>query len=345
MEYIVNQKQLLKGFKKPKNIIYKKKEVSKNYGKFIIYPFERGFGHTIGNTFRRVLLSSIPGYAISAIRINVFDENNNVKPVSSGFELIPEVYEETFEVIKNLKDVKLRLLNEIESKTIHLERKGTNTITASDLAIDDTIEVINGDLKLLTLTEKANIELELQIDLGRGYVDAERQEEYIETVNTIPIDANYSPIEKVKYEVENTRVGQRTDYDKLIFEVWTDGTLSPEDAIAGSAKILKDHFQIFINFEEEEEEEEVEENKEDEELKVLLETPVDELELSVRASNCLRSSNIRLIGELVSKTEEEISKIRHFGKKSLIEIKEKLIKHKLSFGMKDIVDKILNKEK
>jgi len=335
---------LLKGFKKPKNISYEKEEQTGSYGKFVIYPFERGFGHTIGNTFRRVLLSTMPGYAISALRVQSYSKNNEVKVLSSGFEPIDEVKEETFEIINSLKNVKIRLLDDIESKTIKIERKGEGVITAGDLVVDDTIEVFNPDYKIMTLTDKANVEIELQIDLGRGYVDIDRQEEYIETINTIPIDANYSPIEKVKYDVQNTIVGQRSDYDKLIMEIWTNGTIKPEDAIAGAAKILKDLFQIFINFEEEEEVEEYEENKEDEELRVLLETPVDELELSVRASNCLRSSNIRLIADLVCKTEEDISKIRHFGKKSLIEIKEKLQKHKLSFGMKDTINKILNKE-
>jgi DNA-directed RNA polymerase subunit alpha len=340
----VNQRILLKGFKKPKNIIYEKDELTPNYGKFSVYPFEKGFGFTIGNTIRRVLLSSMPGYAITAIRVQTYNNNGQVKVLTSPFEAIPEVKEETFEIIKNLKNVKIKLLDDIESKTIRLERKGENIITAGDLVVDDTVEVYNKDLVIMTLSPKANIEVEIQIDLGRGYIESERQMEYIETVNAIPIDANFSPIEKVKYEVENTRVGQRSDYDKLILEVWTNGTMKPEDAIAGSAKILKEHFQTFINFEEEDEEDEVEESKEDEELKALLETPVDELELSVRASNCLRSSNIRTIADLVCKTEDEISKIRHFGKKSLIEIKEKLMKQKLSFGMKDVVEKIFNKE-
>lgn len=340
----MNQRMLLKGFKKPKNIFYEKEEQTPNYGRFIIYPFERGFGHTIGNSFRRVLMSSMPGYAVSAMRIQTYNQKNEVKLLSSAFDPIDEILEETLEVISNLKNVKVRLIDDIESKTIRLERKGEGVITAADLVIDETIEILNPDMKIMTLSDKANINIELQIDLGRGYVDAERQEEYIETVNTIPIDASYSPVEKVRYDVQNTIVGQRSDFDKLILEVWTNGTIKPEDAIAGAAKILKDLFHIFINFEEEEEEEEFEENKEDEELKMLLETPVDELELSVRASNCLRSSNIRIIADLVAKTEDEISKIRHFGKKSLIEIKEKLVKHKLSFGMYDIVSKVLNKE-
>lgn len=341
----MNQKVLLKGFKKPKNIQYEKDEQTPNYGKFIIYPFERGFGHTVGNTFRRVLLSSLPGYAISAIRVETRNSNGDVKVLSSEFELIPEVLEETLEVINNLKSVKLRLLEDIESKTIRIERKGACEIQAFDLAIDDGIEVINKDLHIMTLSEKADITIELQVDLGRGYVDAERQEEYVEMVDVIPIDSIYSPMEKVKYEVTNTRVGQRSDYDKLILEVWTNGTIKPEDSIAGAAKILKEYFQVFINFKEEDEEEEKELEDGVNEFKSLIETPVDELELSVRASNCLRTVNIRTIGDLICKTEEDISKIRHFGKKSLLEIKEKLTKHKLSFGMKEEVERSLNKKK
>jgi len=341
----VNQKVLLKGFKKPKNISYEKEEQTPNYGKFVIYPFERGFGHTIGNTFRRVLLSSLPGYAISAIRIETRNQAGDTKVLSSEFELIPEVLEETLEVVNNLKSVKLKLNEGIESKTIRLERKGVQTIVAGDIAIDDSIEVINKDLHIMTLSEKADVTIELQVDLGRGYVDSERQEEYVELVDVIPIDSMYSPIDKVKFEVSNTRVGQRSDYDKLIFEVWTDGTIKPEDAIAGSAKILKEYFQVFINFKEEDEEEEKEQEDGVNEFKSLIETPVDELELSVRASNCLRTVNIRTIGDLIGKTEEDISKIRHFGKKSLLEIKEKLTKHKLSFGMRDEVEKALNKKK
>jgi DNA-directed RNA polymerase subunit alpha len=341
----VNQKVLLKGFKKPKSIQYEKDEQTLNYGKFIIYPFEKGFGHTIGNSLRRILLSSLPGYAISAIRIETLNEKGDSKILSSEFELIPEVVEETLEIINNLKNIKLKLAEDIESKTIRIEKKGHCEILAEDLAIDDTIEVINKDHHIMTLSEKANIILELQIDLGRGYVDVERQSEYVETIDVIPIDANYSPVEKIQYAVSNTRVGQRSDYDKLIFEIWTNGTIKPEDALAGSAKILKDYLQVFINFQEEDEEEEKESDDGTNEFKSLIETPVDELELSVRASNCLRTVNIRTIGDLISKTEEDISKIRHFGKKSLLEIKEKLAKHKLSFGMQDDVSKVLNKKK
>lgn len=341
----MNQRMLLKGFRRPKTINYDKDEQNKNYGKFSVYPFEKGFGHTIGNSFRRVLLSSLPGYAVSAIRVQTFNQDGEPVVLSSEFEPIPEVLEETLDVINNIKTVKLRLNNDIESKTIHIERDGECIITAGDLEIDDTVFVFNKDQHILTLSEKGHVEIELQIDLGRGYVDAGREGEYLEIIDAIPIDAMFSPVDKVRYNVTDTRVGERSDYDKLILEIWTNGTKKPEDVMGEAAKILKEYFQVFINFEEEEEIIEPDINTEEQELKALLETPVDELELSVRASNCLRTANIRTIAELVSSTEDEVSKIRHFGKKSLIEIKEKLMKFKLSFGMNDTIQKLFNKNK
>ncbi len=341
----MNQRILLKGFKKLKNISYEIEEQNNSYGRFVVYPLEKGFGYTLGNTFRRVLLSSMPGYAICAMRIETYNNSGDSKILTSEFEPIPEVVEETLEVINNLKSVKLSLLDDIESKTVRLEKRGPAVIKASDLEFDSTIKVHNGDLVLLTLTDKANISIDLQIDSGKGYVNAERQNEYIETLDTIPIDAIYSPIENVSFVVKNARVGQRNDYDKLVLEVWTNGSIKPEDAIAGAAKMLKEHFQLFINFSEESEEEEKDFDDSQTEYKSLFETPVDELELSVRAGNCLRTVNIRTIGDLISRSEEDISKIRHFGKKSLLEIKEKLAKHKLSFGMADEVTKVTGKKK
>lgn len=341
----MNQNLLVKGFTKPKNVHYEKDELTPNYGKFVIYPFERGFGHTIGNVFRRVLLSSIPGYAITAMRVQSWNASGELSILPSPFGNIPEAKEETFEFINNLKNVKIRLLDEMDSRTIRIERKGASVITAGDLEIDDNIEVVNRDFHLLTLSERANVSIELQIDAGRGYVDIDRQEKYGDKdVSSILIDAIFSPIEKVAYQVSDTRIGQRSDYDKLTFELWTDGTVSPEDAMGIAAKLLTDHFSLFINFKLPDVDEEKEEKDEDQELKQILLTPVEELELSVRAGNCLRSENIRTIGELVSRSEEEVSKIQHFGKKSLTEIKEKLVKYKLSFGMKDIVSKVLNKK-
>jgi len=245
------------------------------------------------------------------------------------------VAEDTPDIINNLKAVKINLSGGEEEKVVVVEAKGPGKITAKDIQVDDTLEVINKDLLICTLMQKANLELEIQIDLGRGYVPSERSEKYVEIIGTIPIDAVFSPVTKVKYLVENTRVGQRTDYDKLVLEIWTDGTIAPEDALAEAAKIAKDHLSIFINFDEEAAEEEGEIDEEEARIRAVLDTPVEELELSVRSSNCLRNANIKTIGDLTRRTEDEIAKTRNFGKKSLQEIKEKLRDRNLSLGMKD----------
>jgi DNA-directed RNA polymerase subunit alpha len=329
------RKNLLKGFKRPKGITFEHSESDTNYGKFIAYPFERGYGVTMGNTLRRILLSSIQGYAISAIRITSYGEDGSPKVITSEYEAIPEVAEDTPDIINNLKSVKINLPGGEEEKVIVVESKGSGTITAKDIGVDDTVQVHNKDLLICTLMAKANLELEIQIDLGRGYVPSERSEKYIEVIGTIPIDAVFSPVTKVRYLVENTRVGQRTDYDKLVLEIWTDGTIAPEDALAEAAKIAKDHLAIFINFDEEASEDDGEIDEEEARIRALLDTPVEELELSVRSSNCLRNANIKTIGDLTRRTEEEIAKTRNFGKKSLQEIKEKLRDRNLSLGMKD----------
>jgi len=329
------RKSLLKGFKRPKGITFEHSEADRNYGKFIAYPFERGYGVTMGNTLRRILLSSIQGYAITAIRITSYGDDGTPKVITSEYEAIPEVAEDTPDIINNLKAVKLSIPGTEEEKVIVVTAKGPKTLTAADLEVDDSLTVMNRDLPIATLMEKANLELEIQIDLGRGYVPSERSEKHIEVVGTIPVDAVFSPVKKVKYAVENTRVGQRTDYDKLILEVWTDGTTAPEDALAEAAKIAKDHLTIFINFDEDASEDDGELDEEEARVRMLLDTPVEELELSVRSSNCLRNASIRTIGDLTRRTEEEIAKTRNFGKKSLQEIKEKLRDRSLSLGMKD----------
>ncbi|HUX52399.1 MAG TPA: DNA-directed RNA polymerase subunit alpha [Spirochaetia bacterium] len=329
------RKNLLKGFKKPKGIIFEHSEVSRDYGKFVAYPFERGFGTTIGNTLRRILLSSIQGYAITAVRITTYDQDGTPHVLSSEFESIAHVVEDTPDIINNLKQVKLKLSNDLEQKTLLVELKGKGAVSAGALEVDDGVQVINKDLHLLTLMEQANIEMEVQIDLGRGYIPAEMNEKYVEVIGTIPVDAAFSPIRRVMYSVEDTRVGQRTDYDKLIFELWTDGSVAPEDALAEAAKIAKDHFTIFINFDEDEVSGDDDIDEEEERIRKLLDTPVEELELSVRSSNCLKNANIRSIGDLTSRTEDDIAKTRNFGKKSLQEIKEKLKEWNLSLGMTD----------
>lgn len=329
------RKNLLKGFKRPKGITFEHSEVNPTYGKFIAYPFERGYGTTIGNSLRRVLLSSIQGYAVSAVRITSYDSEGTAHVLSSEYEAIPEVVEDTPDVINRLKQLQIGLSEDVEQKTIVIESKGKGVITGADLEVDDSITIMNKDLNLLTLMAEANVEIEIQIDLGRGYVPAEMNEKYIEVIGTIPIDAIFSPIRRVKYNVENTRVGHRTDYDKLSLEIWTDGTVKPEDALAEASKIAKDHFTIFINFDEDEIVGDEDVDEEEERIKQLLETPVEELELSVRSSNCLKNANIRSIGDLTARTEEDIAKTRNFGKKSLQEIKEKLNEWNLSLGMTD----------
>lgn len=329
------RKNLLKGFKRPKGITFEHSEVDANYGRFIAYPFERGYGTTIGNTLRRILLSSIQGYAVTAVKITSYDEENTPHIISSEYEAIPEVVEDTPEIISNLKQLQIKLPEEVEQKTVLVECKGPKELTGSDLAKDTGIEIVNSDIKIATLMEKANIDIELQVDLGRGYVPAETNEKYIEVVGTIPIDAVFSPVKRVAFSIENTRVGHRSDYDKLILDVWTDGTLSPEDALAEAAKIAKDHFTIFINFDEDSIGGDEDVDEEEERVRAILDTPVEELELSVRSSNCLKNANIKTIGDLTRRTEEDIAKTRNFGKKSLLEIKEKLKEWNLSLGMTD----------
>ncbi len=329
------RKNLLKGFKRPKGITFEHSEVNPFYGKFVAYPFERGYGTTVGNTLRRILLSSIQGYAVTAIRITTYDAEGTAHVLSSEYESIPYVVEDTPDIINRLKQLQIELPADSEQKTIVIELKGKGVVTGAALEVDPTVQVKNRDLTIMTMMEDANVEIELQIDLGRGYVPAEMNEKYIEVIGTIAVDAIFSPIRRARYEVESTRVGQRTDYDKLILEIWTDGTVRPEDALAEAAKIAKDHFTIFINFDEDDILGDEDADEEEERIRQLLETPVEELELSVRSSNCLKNANIRSIGDLTARTEEDIAKTRNFGKKSLQEIKEKLNEWNLSLGMTD----------
>ena len=328
------RKSLLKGFKKPKGLTFEHSEAQPNYGKFLAYPFERGYGTTIGNTLRRILLSSIQGYAVTAVRITHFGDDGAPHVASSEYESLPDFVEDIPEIVSNLKQLKLALEGESESETLVVECKGKGTVTGKDVARSN-VKVLNPELQIATLTEQANVELEIQIDLGRGYVPAERNQEHIEVIGTIAIDALFSPVEKVRFAVENTRVGQRSDYDKLVLEIWTDGTITPESALGEAAKIAKDHFTIFINFNEDEIAADQDLGDEDELIRKFLETPVEELELSVRSSNCLKNANIRTIGDLTRRSEDEIVKTRNFGKKSLQEIKERLAEWNLSLGMKD----------
>lgn len=273
-------------------------------------------------------MSSIEGAAISAIRI---------EGVSHEFSYIEGVAEDVTRIILNLKQVRIKYEPEDKeaSKVIHLELKGAGYFRAADLAVDSSIEIMNPDLHIATLNEDANLIMDLEIQRGRGYVPAEDKKKDIEVLGTIPIDSIFSPIQKVLFEVSETRVAQRSDYEKLTMEVWTDGSVSPEDAVAQAAKILKDHLTVFINFEEEIEEEEEELDEADEKLKAALSKHVEELELSVRSTNVLRSLEIDFIGELVKRSEDEMTKSKHFSEQSLQELKAKLSSMGLSFGMRD----------
>lgn len=329
------RKNLLKGFKKPKGITFEHLETNPNYGKFTAYPFEPGFGTTVGNTLRRVLLSSIQGYAISSVRITSYDADGVPHVISSEFETIPNISEDTLEVLNSLKQIRLRLPRDIEQDTILYEFKGPGTISSDDFEKPGQLEVMTKGFEVFTMMDGASLEIEIQVDLGRGYVPAEVNEHYIEVVGTIPMDCIFTPVPKVKYSIEPCRVGQRNDYDKLILEIWTDGSIKPEDALAEAAKIAKDYFAIFVNFNESEYSGGDELDEGDEMVRQLLNTSVEELELSVRSSNCLKNANIHTIGELTKKTEEDITKTRNFGKKSLEEIKAKLEEHGLTLGMTD----------
>lgn len=329
------RQNLLKGFKRPKGITFEHLETNPNYGRFTAYPFETGYGTTVANTLRRVLLSSIQGYAISSVRITTYDADGVAHVVSSEFEVIPDVSEDTLEVINSLKQIRLSLPDGVEQGVFFYEFVGPRTVKSDDFAQEGQLQIFTKDMLVMTLMEGAKVDLEIQVDLGRGYVSAEDSSHYVEIVGTIPMDSIFTPITKVRYNIEPCRVGQRNDYDKLILEIWTDGTIAPEDALAEAAKIAKEHFSVFVNFNDADMSIGEDFEEDDEGIRQLLNTPVEELELSVRSSNCLKNANIRTIGELTKRTEDDIAKTRNFGKKSLTEIKEKLAEWSLSLGMTD----------
>jgi DNA-directed RNA polymerase subunit alpha len=332
------RKNLLKGFKRPKGITYEQSESSTDYGKFLAYPFEPGYGTTIGNTLRRILLSSIQGYAITAVRITRHDPDGAQHIVSSEFETIPGVSEDTIEILNSLKQLRVQLPGDEEQATFLYEFEGPAEVKGADFMKDKAIKVMNPATHLFSMMEGVKIDVEVQVDLGRGYVPSEVNEKYIDVVGTIPMDAIFSPVVKARYSVEPTRVGQRSDYDKLVLEIWTDGTIKPEDALAEAAKISKDHFSIFVNFDEGDPSSDEETDELDERIRQVLATPVEELELSVRSSNCLKNANIKTIGDLTRKTEDDIAKTRNFGKKSLQEIKDRLKEWNLGLGMTDYAE-------
>ena len=309
---------------KPKSISIEEDSRTHSYGKFVCEPLERGFGITIGNALRRILLSSLQGAAIVSVK---FDD------VVHEFSTIPGVREDVTDVILNLKQIKLRLVDS-EDTVIRLSKEGEGAVTAQDIETDGAVEILNPEQHIATLNKEAKLGMEMVVKMGKGYLSTETVKSGEQAIGEIPVDAIFSPIQKVNYVVTNARVGQITDYDKLTLEIWTDGSVTPEDALAYAAKILKEQMQPFINFQEEPEPLETLEHEDEEKLNANLFRPVSELELSVRSANCLKNASITYIGELVQKTEAEMLKTKNFGRKSLNEIKGILEEMGLSLGMK-----------
>ena len=309
---------------KPKSIVMEEENHSSFYGKFVCEPLERGFGITIGNSLRRILLSSLQGAAIVSVK---FDN------VVHEFSSIPGVMEDVTEIILNLKELNFKLID-VEESVLNLSVEGEGLVTAGDIDPNESVEILDPNKPIATLSKKGKLNIEMVVKMGKGYVPAEKDSGSTNEIGNILIDASFSPIKKVNYVVTNARVGQKTDYDKLTMEIFTDGSVLPEDAIAYSAKILKEQMTPFINFEEETEPDEVEEEEEGDKLNENLFRPVSELELSVRSANCLKNAEITMIGELVQKTEGEMLKTKNFGRKSLNEIKTILSEMGLSLGMK-----------
>lgn len=315
----------MKDFQLPAKLELEKETASSTYGKFIAEPFERGFGTTMGSALRRVLLSSLPGAAVTSVKI---------EGVYHEFSTIPGVTEDVTILILNVKGLRLRLYSE-KAKAIRLKKKGPGEVKASDLDVDSEVTILNPDLHIATLDKDAVLDIELIVKPGRGYVPAERNKEEGLPIGVIPVDSVFSPIKRVNFSVESARVGRITDYDRLILEVWTDDSITPQDAVTWAANILRDHLDICLPSEETGEP--IQEDSSDEaklQINQHLFRSVNELELSVRAANCLKNANIKSIGELVQRSENEMLKTKNFGKKSLNEIKEVLAEMGLELGTK-----------
>jgi DNA-directed RNA polymerase subunit alpha len=318
---------LWKGFQKPKRLEVDRDSLTDTYGRFYAQPFERGFATTIGNALRRVLLSSIEGAAISAVRVD---------GVLHEFSPIPGATEDTTDLILNLKRVPLKMHVE-HPKSLLLKTSEPGAVRAKHIIPDADVEILDPEAYIATLSQGATLTVEMRVKQGRGYVSADKNFDEDLSIGWIPLDSVHSPIKKVNYFVENARVGQATDYEKLTLEVWTSGAVSPRDAVGLAAKLLRDHLAILVNIDEDEEIEETPVQIPDQEREAYVEKlgrSVDDLELSVRSYNCLKNANIRTIGELVQKTEAEMLKTKNFGRKSLNEIKEILASMGLSLGMK-----------
>ncbi|PYQ34118.1 MAG: DNA-directed RNA polymerase subunit alpha [Acidobacteria bacterium] len=314
---------LWKGFQKPKRLDFEAETLTPTYGKFYAQPFERGFGTTIGNALRRVLLSSIEGAAITAVKID---------GVLHEFSSLPGVVEDVTDIILNLKQIPIKMHTTDEKiLTIDVTRKGK--VTASDLQGDSTIDILEAEAPVATLSENGKLQMEMRVSMGRGYVSADKNFDEDMGIGYIPIDSVHSPVRRVNYHVEAARIGQATDYDRLVLEVWTNGTVSPADAVGLAATLLRDHLTIFVNAEVETALEGVGEGELPENLAEYLNKSVDELELSVRSANCLKNAGIRTIRDLVQKSEKDMLETKNFGRKSLNEIRDILRPMGLSLGM------------
>ena len=313
---------LWKGFQRPNRL--EVEEEKGNYGRFTAQPLERGWGTTVGNALRRVLLSSIEGAAITAVKI---------EGVEHEFTAVPGVVEDVTDIILNLKSLAIRLHDE-GPRTLTLDVKTKGLVTADAFEDDAQLEILNADAPIATLADGGRLRLEATVTKGRGYVPADRNFDAEAPIGTIPLDSAHSPVRRVNYHVEAARVGQATDYDKLVLEVWTNGTISPRDAVGVAAVLLRDHLAIFVNVETDEATQAAGAELPQSELDALLDTNVEELELSVRSANCLKNAGIRTLRELVQKTEKDMLETKNFGRKSLNEIKDILREKGLAFGMK-----------
>ena len=311
-------------FEKP-NIECLEIDETNNYAKFVCEPLERGYGVTIGNSLRRILLSSLPGCAITSVKI---------EGVLHEFSTIPNVVEDVPEVIVNLKNVRLKFDGN-EEKTLRINFKGEGEVTAADIESDGTVEVLNPDLHIATVSKGGTLKMEMTADRGRGYNSAEKNKKPNQDISVLPIDSIYTPVKKVNYQVENTRVGQMVDYDKLVIEVWTDGSLKAHEALSLAAKVMTGHLELFIDLSEATKNTQVMVEKEEDKKEKVLEMSIEELELSVRSFNCLKRAGISTVEDLTSKTETDMMKVRNLGKKSFDEVTAKLHSLGLDFANED----------
>src|SRR5688572_11534904 len=313
-------------FEMPKRLTKEESTATDTYAKFVAEPFETGYGHTIGNSLRRVLLSSLEGAAITSVKID---------GAMHEFNTIDGVVEDVTDLVLNLKKVKFKAHNR-EPQALMISVNKDGDVTASDIQINQNVELVNPKQHICTLDRKKKFEMEMEVKVGRGFLPAEENKKAEQPIGVIPIDSIFSPVTRVRYAVENARVGQRTDYDRLIMEIWTDGRITPDDALTQASAILQHHLDVFVGYDKHAVEFEEAEAKQDDErakLKKLLNMSVNEIELSVRAANCLNNANITTVGQLAMKTEQEMLKYRNFGKKSLNEIKDKLAALGLTLGM------------